>query len=74
MKLTKMEVNGAISFLDVLVKRINSTFETFCYRKKTFTVLGTSVSAIFPRWLRKLSSSQLFFVPLASVPLASYLT
>ena len=49
MKFTKeLEENNMNSFLDVLVKRTSTAFETSVYRKKTFTGLGTSFFSFIP--------------------------
>ena len=43
------ECNNAISFLDVLVSRVNGKVSTSVYRKPTFTGLGTKYSSFIPR-------------------------
>ena len=54
MKFTKeTEANGAIPFLDVLVRRTATTFETSVYRKKTFTGLGTSFFSYIPMTIKR---------------------
>ena len=47
----EVEVNNTLSFLDITVRRINNTFETSIFRKKTFTGLSTNFfSSIYDKY------------------------
>jgi hypothetical protein len=45
---SEVEVNGQISFLDVLINKKESSLETSVYRKETFTGLGMKFDSFVP--------------------------
>jgi hypothetical protein len=63
-----------LPFLDISIKRVNGNFETFVYRKPTFTGLFTNFESFYRLLTKKVSFSLSCFVILTSAPHIKFFT